>query len=72
MKLHDGDKRKTFPKTAAVDLPPLRELGFDLLRLSVRRRLLTLSLPFLWRGAYFAFAVIGWWPLAVFSLVGLI
>ena len=71
MKLHDGNKRKPIPKTAGVELPPLRELGSDLLRLSPRRRLLTLSLPFLWCGAYFAFTAIGWWPLAVFALVGL-
>jgi hypothetical protein len=36
-----------------VDLPPLRELGSDLLRVTPRQRLLTLALPFLCCGAYF-------------------
>ena len=71
MKLHDGEPRRAFPETARVELPPLRELGSDLLRLSPGRRLLTLALPLLWCAAYFAFAVIGWWPLAVVALVGL-
>ncbi len=53
------------------ELPPLRELGPDLLRVARWRRLLTLALPFLWCGAYFAFAVLGWWPAAVFALVAL-
>jgi beta-carotene hydroxylase len=42
-----------------------------LLRVGRRRRLLTLALPFLWCGAYFAFAGLGWWPPAVFALVAL-
>jgi beta-carotene hydroxylase len=54
-----------------VALPPLRELGPDLLRITPLRRLLTLALPFFWCGAYFALAAAGWWPLAVFALVAL-
>jgi beta-carotene hydroxylase len=53
------------------EMPPLCELGTDLLRLPPWRRLLTLALPFLWCGAYFAFAASGCWPLAVFAAVAL-
>ena len=53
------------------DLPSLRELGLDLVRVTPRRRVLTMALPFLWAGAYFGFALLGWWPLAVFSLIAL-
>lgn len=56
---------------AGFALPPLRELGTDLLRVAGWERLLTLTLPFAWAGAYFAFASVGWWPAAVFSLVAL-
>jgi beta-carotene hydroxylase len=52
-------------------LPPLRELGPDLLRLPRWRRALSLALPFVWCGAYFVFAALGWWPAAVFALVAL-
>ena len=50
-------------------IPSLRELGSDLLALTPWQRLLTIAYPFLWCGAYFAFAVLGYWPLAVASLV---
>jgi beta-carotene hydroxylase len=36
-----------------------------------RRRLLTLAVPFIWCGAYFGFAAMEWWPLAVVALVAL-
>ncbi|WZP00066.1 fatty acid desaturase [Isosphaeraceae bacterium EP7] len=52
-------------------MPPLRELGADLARISPLRRVVSLVGPFLWCGAYFAFAVRGWWPPAVFCLVAL-
>ncbi len=52
-------------------MPPLRELGLDLTRISPLRRLLSLALPFFWCAAYFAFAFQGWWPPAVFALVAL-
>ncbi len=55
----------------AARMPPLRELGPDLLRVSPRRRAISLALPFLWCGAYFGFAALGWWPAAVLALVGL-
>jgi beta-carotene hydroxylase len=57
--------------TSPVKLPPLRELGLDLLRVAPLRRLLTLALPFGWCGAYFLFAAWGWWPPAIFALVAL-
>ena len=52
-------------------LPPLRVLGPDLLTVRPWERVFTLTLPFVWTGAYFAFAFLGWWPAAVFSLVAL-
>jgi beta-carotene hydroxylase len=51
--------------------PSLGELGRDLTRLTRRQRLTVLALPFLFCGAYFAFAVIGWWVPAVIALIGL-
>jgi beta-carotene hydroxylase len=54
-----------------VELPPLREFGADLLRVPAWRRLLSLAVPFLWCGAYFALATNGWWAAAVLSLVAL-
>jgi beta-carotene hydroxylase len=53
------------------ELPPLRELGPDLLRVRPWWRWLTLALPFLWCGAYFGLAAAGWWPPAVLALVAL-
>jgi beta-carotene hydroxylase len=53
------------------ECPPLRELGLDLLTVAPRRRTLTLALPFLFCGAYFALAAAGWWPPAVVALVAL-
>src|SRR4051812_25204323 len=53
------------------EIPSLRELGSDLQQVPAWRRLLTLTLPFVWCGAYFAFASMGWWPPAVFALVAL-
>ncbi len=52
-------------------LPPLRDLGPDLLHVSRWRRLLTLLLPFVWCAAYFAFALLDCWPPAVFALIAL-
>jgi beta-carotene hydroxylase len=52
-------------------LPPLRELGPDLLRLTARQRAAALALPFLCCGAYFACAAAGWWAPAVAALVAL-
>lgn len=53
------------------ELPPLRELGPDLIRLTRRQRTLTLALPFVCAGAYFPAAALGWWPAAVLALVAL-
>ena len=52
-------------------VPNLRELGNDLLIVTPWQKLLTIAYPFLWCVAYFVFAVLGYWPLAVASLVGL-
>src|SRR5262245_8982977 len=52
-------------------LPSLRELGDDLLVVRPWERMFTLALPFLWCGAYFAFAASGWWAAAVLALVAL-
>src|SRR5262249_42017966 len=54
-----------------IELPSLLELGPDLLQTPPRRRLWTLTLPSLWCGAYFVFAALGWWPLAIFAVVAL-
>ena len=53
------------------EVPPLRELGTDLVRLTRQQKATALVLPFACVGAYFAFAVAGWWPAAVMALVGL-
>lgn len=50
-------------------IPNLRELGTDLLVVSLWQKMLTITYPFLWCGAYFAFAVLGYWSLAADSLV---
>jgi beta-carotene hydroxylase len=54
-----------------VDLPSLRELGPELLQITPFQRIRALILPFMWCGAYFLFAGLGWWPLAAFALVSL-
>src|SRR5262245_22938445 len=62
------DLQKT---VGAAGMPPLRELGPDLLRVSRGRLLLTLALPFFCCAAYFGFAALGWWPAAVLAVVAL-
>jgi beta-carotene hydroxylase len=52
-------------------VPPLRELGDDLLRTTSLRRAATIAIPFLCTAAYFVFAARGWWPLAVLALMAL-
>ena len=52
-------------------LPPLRELGTDLTRLTRRQRFTALALPFACCAAYFPLAALGWWPAAVLALVAL-
>jgi beta-carotene hydroxylase len=51
--------------------PSLLQLAPELFRLSRSRRIFTLLLPFLYVALYFVFAGLGWWPLAVLSLVAL-
>lgn len=52
-------------------LPALQELGVDLMRISPLRKLISLALPFVWCGAYFALTAWGWWIPAVFALMAL-
>ncbi|HVS36925.1 MAG TPA: fatty acid desaturase [Gemmataceae bacterium] len=54
-----------------ISLPPLRELGADLARITRRQQMSAVALPFLCCGAYFAFAACGWWAPAVGALVAL-
>ncbi len=63
---------KTSPaEDSRPSMPPLRELGADLVCVSAWRRALSLAMPFAWCAAYFAFALRGWWPPAVFALMAL-
>jgi beta-carotene hydroxylase len=57
--------------TSTLNLPPLRELGQDLARVTPLQRLRTLALPFLCCGAYFGLAAVGWWPAAFLAVVAL-
>ena len=50
-------------------LPTLGQLGDDLLQITTLRRLRTLALPFVAMGCYAMFAWLGWWPLAVASVM---
>ncbi len=59
------------PDTTAPPVPPLRDLGHDLIDLTRRQRVTAVGLPFACAGAYFAFAAAGWWPAAVFAVVAL-
>ena len=54
-----------------VRLPTLRELGLDLVRITPRQRLTAVALPFVWCGAYFTCAALGWWPAALCALAAL-
>jgi beta-carotene hydroxylase len=56
---------------AAPAVPPLRELGDDLLQTTPLRRAVTLALPFLCTAAYFACATRRWWPPAVIAVMAL-
>ncbi len=52
-------------------LPTLQELGRDLLQVSPLRRLMTIGGPFAVMLSYGVFASLGWWPLAVVSVMTL-
>jgi beta-carotene hydroxylase len=59
-------------ETASIQsVPPLRELGEDLLRTTPLRRGVTLAVPFLCTAAYFVCALRGYWPLAVLAVMAL-
>jgi beta-carotene hydroxylase len=51
--------------------PPLRELGQDLLHLTLRQRIVSLASPFAWCAAYFLLAALDCWSAAVLALVAL-
>ena len=58
--------------SAATFLKPnLLQLAPELFRISKRRRVFTLCLPFIYVALYFIFAGLSWWPLAALSLVAL-
>jgi len=52
-------------------MPPLRDLGLDLLRVSRGQRLLTLAYPFLWSAGYFGCAYFEIWAGAVGCAIAL-
>jgi beta-carotene hydroxylase len=52
-------------------LHKLHEIAPELFRITTPRRIFTLLLPFLYVALYFIFASVGWWPLAVLSLIAL-
>jgi beta-carotene hydroxylase len=52
-------------------LHQLQEIAPELFHITAPRRIFTLLLPFLYVALYFVFASLGWWPLAVFSLIAL-
>src|SRR5207248_1286426 len=58
-------------RTHETPLPPLGELGHDLLDVPRWRVALSLATPFALAGAYFAVALAGWWPGAVACVVAL-
>ena len=57
--------------TQPGDLPPLRELGLDLLVVSRRQRMVSLASPFAWCAAYFVLAAFDYWLAAGLALVAL-
>lgn len=59
------------PRQRAQSMPPLRQLGPDLIRLTRCKLLIALVLPFGCTSAYFYCAFAGWWMPAVLSLAAL-
>ena len=59
------------PVRPSPGIPPLRELGLDLLRLTARQKATAIALPFACAGAYFGFAAAGWWPAAISAVAAL-
>ena len=52
-----------------IFLPPIRELGEDLVVVTKGQQVWTLLKPLLCIGSYIAFAIAGIWPLAIISIV---
>lgn len=55
--------------TLPPDLPTLADLGHDLLKTTPTQRFWAISRPFMCVAAYMVFAALGWWPLAVLSVM---
>jgi beta-carotene hydroxylase len=62
---------KNLRKRPGPVLPTFREIAFGLTQVSRPRLVFNLTLPFAWAAAYFLFATLSSWPLAVLSLVAL-
>lgn len=59
-------------KDISADCPPtLQELGRDLLYVSSARRVMTIGMPFAIMLSYVVSACLGWWPIAVLSVMAL-
>jgi len=59
------------PDSIEQALRELPKLAPEFMRITTGQRIFTLSLPFLFSAAYFFFATLRWWPLAVLSLIAL-
>jgi beta-carotene hydroxylase len=55
----------------AIPLPRFRNLSVDLVRLTRTQLIVSLCTPFVWSGLYFALAIAGYWPAALFCLAAL-
>ena len=51
------------------DLPALADLGYDLLFVTRQQQIIALVRPFLCVVCYWLFAALGWWPLAILSVM---
>jgi beta-carotene hydroxylase len=56
-------------KSPVIKLPVLHNLADDLTHISALRLALSLSLPFIWMGLYFLFAIWHWWAVSIACLV---
>lgn len=61
--------RSTETPRQDLALPKLTELGLDLLHITTFQQITTLTLPFLCVILYFGFMFLGYWPLAVLTLM---
>src|SRR3954468_8069877 len=62
---------RDLPVTAGPSpMPPIHELGTDLLHVTAWKRWRAVALPFLCCGLYAVFAALGWWGPAVLAVMG--